>query len=282
VDPKEETKHIQHHDVMVKSVDYSHSQANELDENAPPKSLVQKKPPVDSRISHPKYWLGIIIVVVFYSTIATYLSLMITDVIYICVFGLMYLSITKLLKRGNDGLTKRDKYRMVMFMALTPIVGQMLYYIRLKEKMPIAARLATWIGWRVLAIFVIGAGIYIAIAVTQSWQFRYGTQFQSQLNIIAEDLNSITADAREYDSPSLQNNCTKLAHDADDTKALPQYPDVHVQDGMSLALNKLHDGAKECASAVKAGDADKLLKANTELKQGYGQLRLVVSQMKSV
>jgi hypothetical protein len=236
---------------------------------------------VNAKISYPKYWLMVVGVVVMYSIVAKYLSPMVTYIIYVVVLAITYRSITKLKKRGKDQLTGKDKARMVLFMAFEPVVGQALYYYRLKKQMPISASIALWIGWKVLLLFLVGIAIFIVMTVTQSWNYRYNVSFQSNLDNISADLNSITKASDQSDGTKLLAGCQKLAVEVASTQKLPAYPDDQIQSKLSGALNKLSKGAIDCEKAVTAADPSLLKQSNGELKNGYSDLKSVVKLMKS-
>ncbi len=279
MDPKKQTKYLDQNKEIAEQFDYSHSQANE-DDRAP-KHLKQADKPIDAHLRHPKYWLTIIIVVACYAAVASYLSTLLTYAIYVVMIVLTFRTISKLKKHGIDELTQFDKYKMVFFMAFEPIIGQALYYYRLRKTMPKAAGIALSIGWKVFGLILIGLAIYIFSTVIQSWEYRYGNTFQVNLDKVTSDLNAITADAKEYDSVSLIENCNKLETDVAAIKKSPPFPNESVQAQLSNALATLDKGAKNCAKAVRFEDPPLLQQSNTELNKGLEDLKTTVGLMKS-
>lgn len=279
MDVHKETEHLDKHKEVAAQFDYSHSQARELDTTEAPRKMPQ--PAVTARISHPRYWLGITAVIVLYIIVQRYLPPVMVLVIYGSVLLLMDLSIDKLLKSGRKQLTLADKNRMVLFMAFTPLIGQALYYYRLKRQMPIGASVALWIGWRVLALFVIGMGIYLAIALPQSWQYRHGTDLQGDLNSITTELSAITAAANKKDGSALMAHCQKLASTITVTRSLPPHPNEVAQDKLLESLRKLSKGADDCTTAVRDAKPDLLIQSNQELNDGYKMLKQSVDLIKS-
>jgi hypothetical protein len=279
VDVHHETDHLDKHDEVVAQIDYSHSQVNELDMTDAPRKGPQ--PAVTARISHPRYWLGITAVIVLYIIIQRYSSPAIVAIIYTIVLVYMYRSITKLLRSGQKQLTLADKNRMVMFMAFTPMIGQAIYYFRLKSRMPIAASVALWIGWRVLALFILGTGVYLAIALPQSWQYRYGPDFQGDLNSITIELDAITVAAQKQDGSALVEHCEKLEATIEVTRSLPPYPNNVAQSKLLDSLRGLSRGADDCILSIRDANPDLLLKSSSELNDGYQSLKQAVNLIKS-
>jgi hypothetical protein len=278
VDPKKQTEFIEHTDELASQFDYTHSQVNEKGGGSKAKELEK---PVDAKIYHPQYWLSIIVAVAIYSVIASYLSTLLTYAIYVGMLVFVFQTISRLKKRGKDDLTQGDKYKMVLFMAFEPVVAQALYYYRLRKTMPKAAGIALSIGWKVFLLFMIGIVIYVFIAVTQSWQYRYGSQFQVSIDNISSNLSAITADAKEYDSLSLIANCKRLSDNINVMKKIPPFPDIPTQSALKDALTTLQKGAGDCVVSVRNENPPLLKQSDEELKNGFDQLKQAIKLMKN-
>lgn len=276
VDPKKETKYLDRHEELAGQFDYTHLQIND-----PGGPVTRHKPnPVDAKLFHPKYILTITVITVVNLITISFLSTLLSYFIFVIVLIFLYRTVSRLKEKGKDDLTQWDKFKMVAFMTFEPLVGQAIYYYRLKKTMPRSASIALKIGWQVLVLFVAGVIIYIYVSVTQSWQYRYGDLFQSNLNGITRDLNEITKDAKEYDGPSLMANCKKLSQDIAWSKKLPSYPNENVQTEITEAMNKLDMGAKDCVESLTYEKPELLKKSSAELNEGYADLRKAVELMK--
>lgn len=277
MDEEKQTKYLKKNDEVASQFDYSHSQVNQVDGH--PTNAAVASQPADGKILHPKYWLTVIAVVIVYAVIFSFLPSFVAYVVYILVIGLMYRTIVLLKKKQKDMLTAGDKYLMVAYMAIDPLVGQGLYYYLLKKSKPESAKIALSVGWKVFGLFLVGMCIYIFFAVTQSWQYRHGVAFQASVDKITTDINAITADSKAYDSLGLIANCTKLIDDTAATKKIPTFPVQTTQSSLSGALGLLGDAANDCVRAVRTEDPTLLKSSETNIQTGYDELKRAVALM---
>jgi hypothetical protein len=116
-----------------------------------------------SKISNPKYWLSVIGIVAAYGIlnlvpiINSLLSL-----VWIGVLILTVIAATKL-KSGSGALSEEDKYKMVLLMAASPLVGQAVYYYMLKKQQPAIAKKALSMGWKIFGIEIPFAIVFVIV-----------------------------------------------------------------------------------------------------------------------
>jgi hypothetical protein len=97
---------------------------------------------IDAKVLKPKY-LGIILAI---------------ELLWIVIRGGLvygYIQISKIKKQAGTAITERDKLISVMVMALSPIIGQALYYFRLNKAQPQAAGVFNKLGWKILGIEIL-------------------------------------------------------------------------------------------------------------------------------
>lgn len=121
-----------------------------------------------SKISHPKYWLSVIGVIAVYGILN--LVPIINSLLSLVWIGVLILTVTAAtkLKSGSGALAEDDKYKMVLLMAASPLVGQAVYYYMLKKQQPAIAKKALSMGWKIFGIeipFAIVIGIALSALV---------------------------------------------------------------------------------------------------------------------
>jgi len=140
----------------------------------------------DAKISSPKYWLTV------YGILALYTLLDVIDarqkikiislVVFIAWLVLLifcYRNVSRVKASGQDVLTKEEKFKMVFFMSVDPVIAQAFFYYRLKKVLPQTAKTALKIGWKVfflqIAPTIVGFLVLVVLIAIPSLQKTHGT-----------------------------------------------------------------------------------------------------------
>jgi hypothetical protein len=227
----------------------------------------------DAKISHPKYWLTIILV----ALAAVLLNRIpyVYMVLWLVVIVICFLTISKMKTRGIDRLVSSEKYKMTFFMAFDPLIAQALYYYRLRKSLPETASKALKIGWKtfilqVISFIILTAGLIAAAAALggsgPAWNRTYGPQFSSGMSAVNTDLRSIFQDVKTNNSVALRTDCQQVKTDVGSLQALPKHPVQATNAQISKTVSDLAQAADDCVGAASQSPVNVTLlnKSGTE------------------
>jgi uncharacterized membrane protein YhaH (DUF805 family) len=256
----------------------------------------------NARISSPKYWLTV------YGIFALYVLLEIIDkkvkilslvvlLAWLVVLIICYRTISKLKVSGTDSLTKEEKYKMVFFMSVDPVLAQAFFYYRFKKSLPQTARIALKIGWKVFFLQVIPAvvGFFVLVVFLatpalqkNSWGDTNVNQFRTVYANLSSDYTNISNDFASItytpavgfqsfspDSTLLsqtQADCTKLQTDASSLKLLPEYPVSATNTQLHSAATTLSQAASNCLTGLSQNNVSLIDQSVSDLVQGKKDL----------
>ena len=255
----------------------------------------------NAKISSPKYWLTV------YGILALYILLDVIDrkvkilglavlIAWLVVLVICYRNISKLKASGADNLTKEEKYKMVFFMSVDPVIAQAFFYYRLKKSLPQTARTALKIGWKVFFLQIVPTivgfvilVILLAIPALQksSWSTTNLSKYKTAYSSISSDYTNISTDfssisqtpAANFQSSSLgslltqtQTDCTQLQTDTSSLKSLPEYPVSATNTQLHSAATTLSQAASDCLTGLNQSSVSLLNQSASELLQGSKDL----------
>jgi hypothetical protein len=247
----------------------------------------------NASIANPKYWLTIVGFLVVEGALLLVdrkiaIIKLIPWIIWVSALVGMYIAITKLKSAGTDSLTKSDKYKMVLFMAIDPVIGQAAYYYSFKKSLPQNAKISLKIGWKVFLIeliptfiIILVLAIVLAIPALQrnSWLNQNNTNFKSDVTKIDKDITDAGNAVTSQNTDSLQADCQNLIKDTKTTESLSAYPVKLTQAKLTAALQILNLGGTNCVSAVTQYNTTLLNLAGEQFENGIGQLNTVTKQI---
>lgn len=256
----------------------------------------------DARISSPKYWLtvyAILVLIILLSLIDKKVKILSVVVFlgWLVVLVICYRNVSKLKASSTDSLTKEEKYKMVFFMSVDPVIAQAFFYYRLSKSLPKTAKIALKIGWKVfflqiMAVIVVVLIIVVIFAIPAlqkgSWSNTNLSQYKNTYSSIKSDYSGISNDfqaisstpAANFQSTSLdpkllsqtQTDCAKLKTDALSLKSLPVYPVSTTNTQLKSAANKLSQSATDCLTGLSQSSVSLLNQSTSELLQGTNDL----------
>lgn len=194
----------------------------------------------------------------------------------------------QLKNKMNDVLAEEDKNKMVLLMSFDPLIGQAIYYYRLRKSMPNTAKIALNIGWKILglqfALALVASMLFITLLVgsgvqTARWVQQYSAQLNTSINSINTNISNITAAARSNNEKGVQAGCEALKNDINNLKRLPRYPDKSIQQQIDSAISELSAGTDDCVNGIKNNDINLSSKAPTEVNNGINALNEATKQM---
>jgi hypothetical protein len=243
----------------------------------------------NAKISHPRYWLtvlGIIAILTLLGFIGkqfkiTAVTSWISLIIWLVTLTICYKTVTKLKTTGRDDLDKPNKYKMVLFMAVDPIIAQAFYYYRLRKNHSNLAKLVNKIGWKVLGLDILflilfGLPLSFALSRTSQAQVNWLNQNESSLkttwNSINSDMTNLNNAEHSNNTSAMTAACQQLKADAASILQLPTYPTDTAQQDFSGGATTMQQGATDCISAVGQNSGSLFTQAVQEINSGHSQV----------
>ena len=243
----------------------------------------------DARISKPKYWLTIFGVLIAYASVILMLRIIglgiVGSLAWVVLLVFCWLHVNKIKAAGSDTLTESNKMRAIVFMTVDPLIGQAVYYFRLKGTQPQTAKILNKIGWKIFGIFfipvVIGLSVLIMLLTvggvqTKAWYAKNGQTLQTSYTAIGSDLSDIEKGGSASSLAGVQTACKKIMSDVGTLKAIPAYPVADTAAKLQSAADTLTKAAEDCDSGIANKDRATVEKAGTEITDGQQKLDAVV------
>jgi hypothetical protein len=253
------------------------------------------EPGENAKISSPKYWLtvyGIFALYILLEVANSHLKIKIIGLVvllaWLVVLILCYRNISKAKATGQDVLTKDEKYKMVVFMSVDPVIAQAFFYYRLKKSLPQTARVALKIGWKVfflqllptiVGFLLLVIVILLAIPALQknSWYNSNSSKFVSQVQTVSNDVNSAAQDVQSQNATQLQTDCQQLKTDVASLQQIPAYPVQSTASKISQGENALATGATDCLNGLSQQDTNLINQAGNNFVTGLDDLNSIHS-----
>jgi hypothetical protein len=298
MDPNKEINPIENQNVPTGQDTYSHSQVNMPGDSLPVTPLTNPVIPtttplvsalpvatplptgtrlVDAKLFHTKYLFLIFGGYAIYAVIAVATPDAIWSILSKLIFFLFLAyvakSVTELKTRPNDALTENDKAKMILMMMLDPLVGQAMYYYRLKKTKPLMAKIALKVGWKIFLFTIIELFIIVGVFVSQTWTAQHEPAYKNGLQSLSSDFSGLQQAAKSNDATAIKSSCSKIGDDVDVMKKIPDYPDAAIQTKIKSGLDSLKSSSNDCIDGVDQNDANLVKKSATELTAGVNSLK---------
>ena len=227
-----------------------------------------------SKINKPKYWFGIIGVVLAYvilSNVPIVSSLL--SVLWIVIVILCVRAIIQLNKTGVDILPEKEKFKMVIYMALDPLISQALYYYILKKQMPATAKKALSIGWKTFIIqILLGALIYVALVLVVSYggishkaqDKKTAADYSQQVQQTGSDITKLANNIKAGSTSALLTDCQTVKDDAAKLQTITPFSAKTLADKVAQSNTILNQATNDCLTAANQSDSSLLTQSASE------------------
>jgi hypothetical protein len=253
------------------------------------------EPGENAKISSPKYWLtvyGVFVLYILLEVANAHLKVKIIGIMvllaWLVVLILCFRNISKVKAAGQDVLTKEEKYKMVFFLSVDPVIAQAFFYYRLKKSLPQTARTALKIGWKVFLLqllpSIVGFLLLVILFATpalqkNSWYNSNSSKFVSQVQMVSDDVNSVAQDVQNQNVTQLQTDCQQLKIDVARLQQIPAYPVQSIASKISQGENALATGATNCLNGINQQDTNLINQAGSNFVVGLDDLNSVHSDV---
>lgn len=259
--------------------------------NTPPSELLARNNSyADSRISHPKYWLTAIAIQTLLFICYVYSSLIAIRqiaIITLCLFFLILviLHIKKLLNRNMDQISERDKWILIVVVALFSLLALPVYFLSLRKKKPAIALVSVKIGFKIIVLNALYSIAFIAVifitglGATTPWTQQESQQFNSYISTLENDTNTIYANVEAKNIAKTRIACDQLGNDVAKNKTLRPYPDHKIQAKLREGLSVISKASEDCIKGIDDGDTTAANQSTDEILSGFKSINSAIDEI---